>query len=423
MKRIAVVGGGWAGLAAAVELATHGERVVVFESARQLGGRARSVPWQGIALDNGQHLMVGAYHDTLGLMRRVGSADRLERRPLELRLPGFHLRLPRLPAPLNLAWGLYAAQGLGLRDKSSAARFMHTLKTQGFRLAEDMPAAALLALHRQSAALTERLWAPICIAALNTPLEQASAQVFCNVLRDSLAGDRQASDLLLTRGDLGSLFPEPAAAFVRSQGGKICLSSRVERITRQGDEYHLAGPEVFADAVIVAVHPSQVAGLCAELQELDGIADMTAGYGWQPILTTWLRFAEPLPFPFPMLGLGGGQSPWAFERNDLAPGLVSVVVSAEGPHLGKPPERRLEEHLELLARSLGDLPELLAWKTIVEKRATYSCVPGMSRPDQATPLPGLYLAGDYTLGDYPATLEGAVRSGRRCAHLVLQHRP
>ncbi|MGQ9685091.1 MAG: hydroxysqualene dehydroxylase HpnE [Thiobacillaceae bacterium] len=416
---VAVVGGGFAGLAAAVELAAHGQTVTVLEAARQLGGRARSVDWHGIRIDNGQHLFIGAYRETLRLMRQVGSDDRLERRALQLCLPDFRLTLPRLPTPLHLAGGLLTARGLSLADKWSAAAFMQTLQRRHFRLPHDITAARLLAQHRQSTRLIDALWAPICVAALNTPLNRASAQVFCNVLRDSLAGDRSDSDLLFGRGDLDALFPAPAAAYIQRRGGSVRLCARVEAIVRQEGGYLLSGTDIRADHVILAVHPARLPALLARLPEMDYVSAQVGAYTWQPIHTAWLRFAQPVRLPYPMLALGGGQSPWVFDRNDLAPGLLSMVTSAEGPHLDLPDTALRDQYLTRLRALLGPLPDLLDWKTIVEKRATYACTPGLPRPEPATPLPGLYLAGDYTRGDYPATVEGAVRSGVECARLIL----
>jgi len=419
MSRVAIVGGGWAGLACAVELVRQGRPVTLFEAARQLGGRARRVDWDGLAIDNGQHLMIGAYSQTLALMARLGTLETLERRPLCLRVPGFELRLPRLPAPWHLVFGLLAARGLGLADKLAAARFMSALRALGFRLPADMPAADLLARHRQSTALIERLWGPICIAALNTPLGSASAQVFCNVLRDSLAGPRAASDLLLNRADLGRLVPDAAASFISRHGGSTRLGVKIEALRRDGATYHLDGPDFLADQVVLACHPSRLPALLAHLPELDETLAQVGGYAWQPILTLWLRFATRLDFPFPMLGLGEGHAPWAFERDDIAPGTVAIVVSAEGPHLERAPAALRDDYLELLRRALGPLPVLSAWKLISEKRATYACVPDQPRPAHVTPLPGLYLAGDYTAGDYPATIEGAVLSGVECARRLV----
>lgn len=417
---VAIVGGGWAGLACAVELAAAGVPVRLFESARQLGGRARRVDWDGTSIDNGQHLMVGAYRETLGLLGRLGTHSFLERRPLELRVPGFLLRLPRFPAPLNLAVGLARAQGLSWRDKLAAARFMNTLKDRAFRLPRDEAAADFLIRQQQPENLIDKLWGPICVAALNTPVEQASAQVFCNVLRDSLAGERADSDLILNRADLGLLLPDAAAAFVAGKGGVVETGRKVEAVGQEASGFRLAGLDIRAQRVVVATHPGRLADLLGDLPGMEPVLEQVAGLAWQPILTLWLRFAAPVPFPFPMLGLGGGQAPWAFERDDLYPGLVALVISADGPHLARPPEDLRDEYLARLAAQVGPLPPLLGWKCIVEKRATFACTPRLRRPDNTTPIPGLFLAGDYTAGDYPATLEGAVRSGVQCARLLIR---
>jgi squalene-associated FAD-dependent desaturase len=419
---VAVVGGGWAGLACAVKLAEAGLPIHLYEAAKHLGGRARRVDWDGIPIDNGQHLLVGAYRETLGLFGMLGTQAFLERRPLELRVPGFLLRLPRLPAPLNLAVGLVLARGLAWRDKLAAARLMHYLKDRAFRLPRDEVAGDFLRRQQQPANLVDKLWGPICVAALNTPVEHASAQVFCNVLRDSLAGERADSDLVMNRADLGLLLPDAAAAFITGRGGRVETGRKVEFLSRDGTSFHLAGPDIGADRVVIATHPARLPDLLGRLPGTASLLDQADSLTWQPILTLWLRFAKPVQFPFPMLGLGGGQAPWAFERHDLDPGLVAIVVSAEGPHLALPEEALLKEYLALLARQVGPLPQLLGWRRIVEKRATFTCIPHLRRPTNATPIPGLHLAGDYTAGDYPATLEGAVRSGVECARLILDSR-
>jgi len=415
---VAVIGGGWAGLSAAVELTDAGFPVTLYEAAKQLGGRARSVVWDDLRIDNGQHLLAGAYDQTLALMRRLGTLPLLERRRLDLRGPGFRLALPRLPAPLHLAVGLLASKGLSPADKLAAVRFMRSLERQGFRLPDDLPVAELLSAYRQPAGLIERLWQPICVAALNTPMTAASGQVFCNVLRDSLAGTRGASDMLFNRADIGRLLPDAAHSHLRASGAAVHLASRIQGLALVDGRFRLAGPDAAADRVVIATHPARVPDLLAGLPELSAIAERLRRFAWQPILTTWLRFAEPVRLPYPMVALGPGTAPWAFERDDVTPGLVAIVASAEGPHLHLAPERLRDALLAALAEVIGPLPRLLAWKTIVERRATFSCVADLDRPDSRTPLSGLYLAGDYTAGDYPATLEGAVRSGVKCARLI-----
>lgn len=431
-NEVAIIGGGWAGVACAVELADQGVPVTLFEAARQLGGRARQVDWDGLKIDNGQHLMIGAYRETQRLLARLGTSKYLERHRLDLRVPGFHLRLPAglptgfptLPAALYLATGLLAARGLSLRDKLAAARFMRHLQAIDFRLPADLPADKLLEQLHQPERLVARLWAPICIAALNTPLEMASAQVFCNVLRDSLAGARADSDLLMNRTDLGTLLADAALPYLAARGSTVRPACKVDSLSRQSTGFTLAGPDIARPKVVLATHPARLPALLAGRPELADIVEQVSRFTWQPILTLWLRFASPPVFPFPMLGLGDGQAPWAFERNDIAPGVVALVMSADGPHLALAPEALRDAYLRLLARELGPLPALLSWKTIIEKRATYACVPNMQRPSNRTPVNGLYLAGDYTAGPdpteaYPATLEGAVRSGVECARLII----
>jgi len=418
--RMAVIGGGWAGLACAVELAAAGMPVTLFEAAKQLGGRARRVDWDGIAIDNGQHILIGAYRETLRLMARVGSAHLLERRALEFdQPPRFRLALPRLPAPLHVALGLARTRGLAWRDKLAAARFIRALKRQRYRLPADTTVAGLLARHGQTPALVRHLWEPICLAALNTPLEQASAQVFCNVLRDSLGGDRAASDLMLPRADLGRLLPDAAAAYLASHGGEVRLGSRIEGIERTSGGYRLNGADRTFSHVVCATSPAQLPELLAGLPELEPVRRMVAAYGYQPIETLWLRFDQDLNLPLSMLGLDHGPGQWLFERRDLAPGLASVVISAEGPHLELTKPALLEAVLEQMRQALGPLPQLRDQLSIVEKRATFAAVPDLPRPEMVTALPGLYLAGDHVRSDYPATLEGAVRSGVACARAIL----
>lgn len=419
-EAVAVIGGGWAGLACAVELAAAGRPVTLFEAARQLGGRARRVDWNGIALDNGQHILIGAYQETLRLLERVGSAHLLERRPLEFdQPPGFRLALPRLPAPLHVGLGLARARGLAWRDKRAAARFIQTLKRQGYRLPADTSVSDLLARQGQTPALVHHLWEPICLAALNTPLDQASAQVFCNVLRDSLGSVRAASDLLLPRADLGRLLPDAATAYLAGHGGEVRLGCRIEGIERTPRGYRLTGSDCPFGHVVCATSPARLPALLAGLPELELLRRRVAAYAYQPIETLWLRFERSLELPFPMLGLDQGPGQWLFDRRELAPGLASVVISAEGPHRQLTKPALLAAVLEQTERAVGALPELRDHLSVLERRATFAAVPGLVRPATQTALPGLYLAGDHIQSDYPATLEAAVRSGVAAARAIL----
>ncbi len=423
--KTAIIGGGWAGLAAAVELCTAGSQVTVFEAARQLGGRARGVETHGQTLDNGQHILVGAYRETLRLMQAVGAeGERLLRRiPLELAYPGagFRMKLPRLPAPLHLAFGLLKASGCSVREKYSAACFISSLQTNGYRLAEDCTVAELLERHGQHGALRRYLWQPLCLAALNTAPEKASAQLFANTLRDSLGGTRSATDLLLPASDLGRLFPQPAAEFIKARGGEIELSTRIETI----DPNHEINGQKF-EHVILAVAPQHAARLLARYAETAALAETLENYRYEPIATVYASYPAELRLPCPMLGLDGGKAEplgqWAFDRGQLGndTGLISFVLSARGAWEEYDNDELAQRlHGELENALHRKLPQPIWHQTIREKRATFSCRPYLPRPATRTALRGLWLAGDYVHADYPATLEGAVRSGVTAARAIL----
>jgi squalene-associated FAD-dependent desaturase len=404
--RVAVVGAGYAGCAAAAALAARGARVTLYESAAVPGGRARRVRVREGDLDNGQHILIGAYGELLRAMRQVGvPADAVLRVPLELRYAdGVALRALWLPAPLGLLGGLALARGLPLGERLGAVRFVAAMRARRFRLEADESVAALLRRHRQEGRIGHYLWRPLCVSALNTPPEQASAQVYLNVLRDTLAAGDEASDLLLPRLDLSRLFPEPACAFVRARGGEVRLGDPVR---------DLGALRAAHDGVIVAVGPHQLKALAPELAR---------AYEYQPIYTCYLQYPETLRLAFPMLGLARGLVQWAFDRGALggARGRIACVISAQGDHQQMAHEELAETCHRELAAALGDIPRPRWSQVIAEKRATIACVPALERPPQATPIPGVYLAGDYTDPDYPPTLEAAVRSGVRAAALALQ---
>jgi len=409
-------------MAAAVTIAEAGVAVTVFEAGRTLGGRARRVVLDGVALDNGQHILIGAYRETLRILRTIGvpAETVLARLPLALEIAGrFRLRAPRLPAPLHVAAALLGARGLRLGERLGVVRFMRALRACGYRLAADVPVPELLAAHRQLGAPADLLWEPLCVAALNTPLAEASAQVFLNVLRDSLGADRAASDLLLPRADLSALLPEPAARYVEDRGGEVRLGARAERLAASPGAIAVDG-ESFA-AAIVACAPTHAARLLAASGLAPEACAPLERMAFEPIYTCYLQYPPEVALPRPMLGLREGLLQWAFDRGALggAPGLIAAVVSARGEH-----EELLHgAFAELAHRELaGVVPALPAprWsRVIAEQRATFRCAPRLERPHNRTSAARLFLAGDYTASDYPATLEGAVRSGVTAARLVL----
>ena len=436
-KRVAVIGGGWAGCAAAVRLTQAGQQVTLYEAARTLGGRARRVEIDGKTIDNGQHILLGAYSQTLELMRSIGINERsqLLRLPLQMRYPagsGMDFVAPRLPAPWHMLFALWRAKGLSGPDKLALARFSSTARWMDWRLNTDCNVSELLERFDQTPRLTALMWRPLCIAALNTPPERASAQVFLNVLRDSLGAKRTASDMLIPRADLSTLFPQQAAGFLLQHGGIVHLGAAVRSLAQQDGGWHLASDKIDAtghfDAVILATPPDRASALLAGLPQPDSLITLRRqldAFQYEAITTCYLQYDPTVRLTHPFIALedDAASARWgqfAFDRGQLHPanaGLLSVVVSAADMAMQIDRDRLAQQISAQLAAALkmDALANPLWHKVITEKRATFSCVPGLQRPANASSLPGLALAGDYTASDYPATLESAVRSGLQAA--------
>lgn len=425
--KVAIVGGGWAGMAAAVELADAGVAVTVYEAARTLGGRARRVDVNGVALDNGLHILIGAYREALRLIekvRRPHSPAGLVRLPLSLRVePDFRLRAPRLPAPLNLAVALLSARGLSMRDRFDAVRFMQKQRALKFRCEDSLTVDQLLRRYGQAESLTQRLWGPLCISALNTLPVEASAAHFLAVLRDSFTGPRDASDLLLPTQDFSALFPEPAKAFVEARGGNVRIGESVRRVQPVANGVNIdASDSAHYSHAVIAVGPHQLSHVAGAIDALQPVINRVSAFQYRPIHSVFLQYPDEVSLPEPMIGFREGISQWVFDRGRLSAqrGLLGVVISASGDHADLPQQKLARRvHAELDKRF--SLPAPRWHQIIAEKRATFACTPGLLRPDNATPLPALFLAGDYTASEYPATLETAIRSGVRCAQLILDH--
>lgn len=436
-SHIAIIGGGCAGLSAAASLVERGHQVTVFESAMQLGGRARSVAVEtdGLLqiLDNGQHILLGAYHDTLRLLKKVGvkECQAFLRLPLQIKMQSesgqsvFKFKSWRfLPAPFNLLAGLLFCEGISFSERIHAIQFMRHLQSDNFHTAVDKPLILFLINHLQSKRLIQYLWEPLCLAALNTPLEKASTRVFLNVLRDTFSGGKHDSDFLLPRLDLSQILVEPVASFIQSRGGIIKLNQRVRYISQNNQGYILETVHEKLDFshVIIATSPARIGKLISKLPKLSDIASQIERYEFQPIYTIYLQYPAHTRLPEAIHGLTGSIGQWAFDRGILCGqhNLIAVVVSAEGKHQKLSQDQLAFEVAKELNRAFPNLGKPLWHKVIAEKRATFSCVPKLERPTNRSLMKNLYFAGDYTYADYPATIEGAVRSGLYCASLIGQ---
>ncbi len=419
-RRVAVIGGGWAGLAAAIEATARGHAVTLFEMAPQLGGRARSLaaPEPGTPpLDNGQHILIGAYTATLALMRRVGvDPDAvLLRMPLTLvDADGRGLRLGRGPVLIAFTRAVWAMRHWRWRERLALSNAALGWLLRGFRCD---PAWTVSRLTRTLPERVRREFIdPLCVAALNTPAPAASATVFLRVLHDALFAGPGSSDLLVPRRPLAALLPAPAQAWLIGQGMQVHTARRVQHLQRSADGWTVDG-EAF-DRVVLACSASEAARLSADVAP--AWSALAAAFGYEPIVTVYLH-APGAGLVAPMVALAEGpQAPaqFAFDHGALgaAAGVFAFVVSGAAPWVARGLEATGAAALAQAQRVLRgvDARGIAVMKVVAEKRATFRCVPGLDRPG-ASIAEGLVAAGDYVDGPYPATLEGAVRSGAAAA--------
>lgn len=440
---VGVIGAGWAGLAAAVECASQGARVTVFEMAPQAGGRARGIGAAGDGLDNGQHIAIGAYRATLDLLARIGVAehDVFWRRPLALVGPGGDgLRLTSGDPTVGFVRGVLARGGWSWRDRLALLVTAARWRRSGFVCA---PTATVADLARAlPACVRSGLIEPLCIAALNTPSAEASGTVFLRILRDALAGGNGASDLLLPKVGLSAVLPEPALAWLVAGGGEIRLATRVAELRRDGRGWQLDSERF--DRVVIAASTAESARLVGPHDA--AWAGRARALAYEPIVTVYATSpGVRLPEPMLMLeadadaGVDAGAdadadadadahfgkprpAQFVFDRGALGgpPGLLAFVVSGAAAWVARGLDATeaavLAQADDALAPWLGAPLEPV--RTVVEKRATFRCTPQLDRPPMHV-APGLAVAGDYVAGPYPATLEGAIRSGVAAANAVL----
>jgi squalene-associated FAD-dependent desaturase len=435
-RRVAVIGAGWAGCAAAAELAASGASVTLLEASDELGGRARRLPLElaghGHVLDNGQHLLLGAYSETAALFKQLSVAlDAVaERRPFELHYPdGFRLQVARLPAPWHLAAALIAARGLGISDRAAMIAFFHTLRKSHWDVGSDRSTTDWLLERKQTPQVVRRVWRPLALAALNTPLDRASAQIFANVLRDSLGATGDASEMWVPRADLSTLLPDAVARYVVAHGGEVYRDARVDRIERK-NRFHLrlrneAERAIEVDAVVYAAAPTHLEHIVGHRHILNAIYEALARFEHEPLYTVYLKYTPAVRVARGFTALLDDPAKrryaqWVFDRGALDranEGVLAAVISSSGPHEAE----SLEDVCQAVAQQLTDdlrLPAPLDARAIADRRATLAAVPHLHRPPNRTPWPGFAIAGDWTDSDYPSTLETAVRSGRAAARTV-----
>jgi hydroxysqualene dehydroxylase len=434
---VVVVGGGFAGLAAATALAEAGVPVQLFEARPTVGGRANAFrdPVTGDRIDNGQHIIAGCYRETLAFLKRVGSMDRLHR-PATLRVAMIdergrrtELSLPPLPSPLDVLAGILAWDVLDWSDRWSMLRIGLALRGGG-AITPGETVRQWLTRHHQSPRLSRLFWEPLALAALNQPIDDASAEMFVAVTSRMFGPDPDAAAILVPAVPLDELYAIPARQFLdrcaaliktHAKAAIVIEDERVQGVT-VGDERTAASAVIcavpwFAMADVFSQTPASLAPM---------VSDATA-LGSAPIVTVNLWF-EGFQIDDAMLGLPGGHFQWVFDRRRFLGGgqsHLSLVSSGADAICNLSNAELIDTALQEIRHALPAAAKSPVRHAVVvrERRATFSLKPGSPRrPGMMTPVPGLFLAGDWIDTGLPATIESAVLSGHRAAAAVLQGR-
>lgn len=435
-----IVGGGWAGLSAAVELSRHNIPVTLVEAAKQLGGRARSVQQDDKTIvDNGQHLMIGAYHQMLSLLKTTGvdidnifhqTQLQIDMLDLKSQSTAFKLKLPRAPAPFHLLFGITNCPSLSFKQKLvTLYRFNNLLNKS---IEADINVDEWLARAHLPEAYTEALLKPLCLAALTTHTHEASARAFQSVLQQTFNGPAKNTHLLIPATDLGQVFPQAAKRYIESQGGQVLTEQRVNQITcrdHRATGICINDQSFEIENLILATSARATEKLLTNIKACQPITHQLQQQQYEPVTTVYLQFPESVKLPLPMMGVINATSEWLFDRTHChQAGLIAVVISANGPHMDLDNAQLAQQVAGELSRLFPDWPEVESSWVIREKRATLRCVPGIdnNRPGIQTPIENLRLCGDYVYIEennqpgLPSTLEAAMRSGVKCAQQLIQ---
>ena len=429
--RVAIIGGGVAGITAALDCADRGASVTLLEVRPRLGGAAYSFERDGLTLDNGQHVFLRCCSEYRALLERIGGAggvelqQRLEIPVLAPGQPPALLRRSSLPAPAHLTGALLRYRHLSLRERLAVARAALAIGRVD-PAADDETLGAWLERHGQSERAIANLWDLIALPTLNLPAADAALGLGAFVFQEGLLSSAGAGDIGIHRAPLSEIIGEPAIEALAGAGVEVRLRRRAKAVEQRQSRFAVQSEsdELDADAVIVAVPHTRAAALVpAALEQTTGWAQ---ALGTSPIINVHVVYdRRVLDHQF----AAGVDSPvqYVFDRtppawND-ARQYVAISLSAAYAESRMRPDELRERYLpalaELLPRAAG--AEVLRFALTREHAATFRAAPGTRalRPAAATTLPGFALAGAWTATGWPATLEGAARSGHAAANVVL----
>lgn len=445
VRRVAIIGGGFAGLAAGVELAARGYRVTVLEARARLGGRAYSFrdDASGEIVDNGQHALMGCYRHTLAFLDRIGAAHKLARQPnlyvpmIDVHRGAGAIACAPLPSPLHLLSGVlrYAllTRTEQIRALLAGMRIMTMRRRHDSRLGQ-CTVTELLAVLGQSANARRVFWDPVTVATLNESPDRAAAGPFAEVLARAFFRSREDSQFLLPTVGLSDLYTDDARQYLARHGGAVMLRSQVVTLSlREGMVTAVRlrdGSEIETDACICAVPPPALATLLPDAVRKAAALRAIDTFDSCPIVSAHLWFDRPI-LSSAFLGLLGTTTQWAFNRNQLVGAIndeqqgISAVISA-GRDVVEWPAAQIVNTVVADLRTLlpaARTANVVQSVVVKEKRATVSVTPAAERlrPPSTTSVTNLFLAGDWINTGLPPTIESAVCSGQRAAALVVRN--
>jgi squalene-associated FAD-dependent desaturase len=409
-RTVHIIGAGLAGLSAAVELTQRGETVFVHEATNVAGGRCRSYHDQvlGMTIDNGNHLLLSGNHGAMRYLKLLGAEDRLVGPP-KSEVPFFDLATQE-------HWTLRISDG-----RFPWWIFNSRHRVPGTRALDYLPMARLLWAQKDRAVgevvrftgpLYERLMRPLLLAALNIEPSAGSASLAGAVIRETVALGGQATRPLVARDGLGSALIEPALEYLRQRNRPVRMGHQLHKLVASDERVEALdfGADKVAlesdDAVILAVPPYAASAL---------VADLKVPTEFRAIVNAHFRI-EPAPYQPAILGLINGTTEWVFAFN----GRVSTTISAADRLIDTPRDALARTIWSEVAAATGLPGELPPWQIVRERRATFAATPEQDalRPGPQTRFTNVLLAGDWTNTGLPATIESAIRSGRRAADLV-----
>ena len=431
-----VIGGGCAGLSAATALADAGARVLVVEARPGLGGRATAFrdPDTGERVDNGQHILMGCYVETLAFLHRIGAADRVQWQAglslsmIDRRGHESVLKLPAVASPLHLLGGVMAWDALSWSERLAILRVGSDLRPGGPKgppSRHDTDTETVrewLRRHRQPQRLCELLWEPLALAALNQSVDQAAARYFVAVLERMFAGPTAAA-LVLPAVPLDELYAEPAREWLHARGHEVRVNApaRVEVGDGKVRGVRVRDERIEAPIVIATVPWHSFGALFDTMPPaLDRIAANAAALESLPIVTVNLWFDRAVMHE-PLVGLPARTFQWVFDRRAIVGGAtshLSLISSGADAIVAQGNDELIATALREVRDALPAARAAVLRKGLAvrEKRSTFSLAPGApARPGTTTPIAGFLLAGDWVDTGLPATIESAVVSGHRAA--------